>query len=29
VLEAQREAVEEALYYRLANLLNLDVEFVF
>jgi hypothetical protein len=29
VLEAQREAIEEALYYRLANQLNLDVEFVF
>lgn len=29
MLEARREAVEEALYYRLANLLNLEVEFVF
>ena len=29
VLEAQREAIEEALYYRLADLLNLDVELVF
>jgi hypothetical protein len=29
VLEAQREAIEEALYYRLADLLNLDVEVVF
>ncbi|MBK7665808.1 MAG: IS1634 family transposase [Sterolibacteriaceae bacterium] len=29
VLEAQREAIEQALYYRLADLLNLDVELVF
>ena len=29
VLEAQREAIEETLYYRLADLLNLDVELVF
>jgi hypothetical protein len=29
VLKAQREAIEEALNYRLANQLNLDVEFVF
>jgi transposase len=28
-LEAQREAIEEALYYRLADLLNLDVDLVF
>ena len=29
LLEAQREAIEEALYFRLADLLNLDVELVF
>ncbi len=29
VLEAQREEIEQALYYRLADLLNLDVELVF
>jgi hypothetical protein len=29
VLEAHREAIEEALYFRLADLLNLDVDLVF
>jgi hypothetical protein len=29
VLEAHREAIEERLYYRLADLLNLDVDLVF
>jgi transposase len=28
-LEAQREVIEESLYYRLADLLNLDVDLVF
>lgn len=28
-LEAHREAIEESLYYRLADLLNLDVDLVF
>jgi Transposase DDE domain len=29
VLEAQKEALEKALYFRLADLLNLDVELIF
>jgi len=29
VLEANKEAIEEALYFRLADLLNLDVELIF
>ncbi|MBR9910616.1 MAG: IS1634 family transposase [Gammaproteobacteria bacterium] len=29
VLEANKEAIEESLYYRLADLLNLDVDLVF
>jgi hypothetical protein len=28
-LEADKEAVEQAIYYRVANLLNLDVEVIF
>ena len=29
LLEAHKEAIEQALYFRLADLLNLDVELIF
>ncbi len=28
-LEANKEAIEKAIYFRMADLLNLDVEIVF